>query len=104
MPNNQSSENASLQAQNEELREQIETAYAFIEGQKATQSFYTMTPEDCFDRFIERVEGKDTELRPNALNRIERTKNNLLSAIERIKALPAAAFRKPDPTKDVNTE
>ena len=91
------------QSKNEELREQLETAYAFVEGQRATQSFYALTPEECFDRFIERIEGKDTQSRPNVLNRITNVKNNVLAAIKQVKDLPDDAFRDTDPKKDVNT-
>jgi len=88
----------------DEIREDIERAYAFVEGQKATQSFYAITPEECFDRFIERIEGKDTESRPNVINRITKIKNRVLAAIEKIKSLPPDAFKAPDPESDVNTD
>ncbi len=56
------------------------------------------------DRFIERVSGKDTQARPNAINRIARIKNNVIASVEKIKALPASTFRKHDESKNVNTD
>lgn len=90
------------QAQADEFRERLQNAYTFVEAQKTTQSFSALTPEDCFDRFIERVSGKDTQARPNVLNRITKVKNEVLASVEKIKALPPESFRKPKPTEDAN--
>jgi hypothetical protein len=92
------------QAQTDQLREELENAYAFLEGQKATQSFAQVTPEECFDQFIERIEGKDTQARPNVLHRLDKVKNDLMASIAKIKSMPAEAFREPQPEKDVNTK
>lgn len=85
-----------------EFREKLQDAYAFVEGAKATQSFSALTPEDCFDRFIERVEGKDTPQRPNVLNRLEKVKNEVLATVAKVKAMPPEAFRQAKPDEDVN--
>lgn len=91
------------QQQADEYREILANAYAFVEGAKSVQSFTALTPEDLMDRFIERIEGKDSPARPNVLNRLTKIKNELTSAVEKIKAMPAEAFRRADPAKDVNT-
>lgn len=93
----------SAQEQATEFRETLQNAFAYVEGQKITQSFSAFTPEDCFDRYIERVSGKDTEARPNVLNRIAKVKNDVLASIEKIKAMPPEAFREARPDEDVNT-
>lgn len=91
-----------LADQADEYRETLQNAYAFIEGQKVTQSFSALTPEECFDRFIERVSGAGTQARPNVLDRIARIKSEVLATIEKVKATPPDAFR--DATaNDVNT-
>lgn len=92
------------QQQADEYREVLSNAYAFIEGQKSNQSFAALTPEDCMDRFVERIEGKDTEARPNVLNRVTKIKNQVMAAVEKIKLLPADAFRRQSDKTDVNTD
>jgi hypothetical protein len=91
------------QQQADEYREVVASAYTYIEAQKSVQSFAALTPEDLMDRFIERIEGKDTEARPNVLNRIAKIKRELQKTVEKVKALPPSAFRRPSQTKDVNT-
>lgn len=91
------------QQQADEYREILANAYAFVEGAKSAKSFTALTPEDLMDRFIERIEGKDTQARPNILNRLAKIKHELESAVEKIKAMPPEAFRRADPAKDVNT-
>lgn len=89
--------------QADEFRETLQNAYSFVEGQKVAQSFSALTPEDCLDRFIERVEGPGTLTRPNVIDRITRVKSEVLATIEKVKAMPPEAFRKPDPNTDTNT-
>jgi len=96
-------EDDARQNEADRYREVLANAYGFVEGQKAVQSFSALTPEDLMDRFIERVSGKDTQSRPNVLNRIAKVKNDILASVAKIKALPSDAFRAHDPTKDVNT-
>lgn len=103
MPLKKVAEDDSRQNQANEYREVLANAYAFVEGQKMTQSFSALTPEDFYDRFVERISGKDTQSRPNVLNRIAKIKNELKASVEKIKALPPEAFRRPNPEKDVNT-
>jgi predicted RNA-binding Zn ribbon-like protein len=91
------------QQQAEEYLEVLQSAYQAIEGYKLAQTFASLTPEELYDRFIERIEGKDTQARPNQLNRIAKLKTEVLAAIEKVKKLPADVFRAPDPSKDVTT-
>lgn len=91
------------QEQNLELRKAIADAYAFVEGQKSVQSFAALTFEDLVDQQIERIEGKGTALRPNALDRVTAIENNVKNAVDKIKKLPPSAFAKPDPKNDANT-
>jgi hypothetical protein len=96
MADKKSAESDARQTQAEQYREVLSNAYTLVEAQKAVQTFSAITPEDLMDRFIERVEGKDTQARPNVLNRYAKVKNEILAAIEKIKSLPDDAFRKTD--------
>lgn len=103
MPNPKTAEDDSKQLKADEYREIVANAYAFVEAQKSVQTFAALTPEDLMDRFIERVSGKDTQARPNVLNRYKKIKQDILSSIEKIKAMPPEAFRKASKKEDVNT-
>lgn len=92
-----------LQSQNLELRKALSDAYASVEGYKATQSFNALTFEDLADQQIERIEGADTEARPNEKNRVQRVLNNVLQAVTKIKEMPPESFAKQDAARDVNT-
>lgn len=92
------------QQQADEYREVLANAYTFVNSQKVSQSFAALTPEDLMDRFIERIEGKDTQARPNVLNRIAKLRNEVTATIAKVKALPASTFRKKDDKTDVNTD
>lgn len=91
------------QEQNLEIRKAVASAYAFVDGQKAVQSFAALTFEDLLDQQIERIEGKGTDLRPNQLDRVTKVESDLKAAVDKIKAMPPEAFAKPDPKNDVNT-
>lgn len=92
-----------LQSQNLELRKALNDAYAAVEGAKSVQSFSALTFEDLADAQIQRISGNDTVARPNELNRVKRTLNNVVQAVAKIKAMPPEAFAKQDPSRDVNT-
>lgn len=89
--------------QNFELRRTLATAYAFVKGNESTQSFASFSFEDAMDAQIERIEGKDSESRPNVLHRIDKIENDVTSAAEKIKKLPKELFNDPNPATDVNT-
>lgn len=92
-----------LQSQNIELRIALNEAYAAVEGQKLVQSFTAITFEELADAQIQRISGSDTPERPNELNRVQRTLNNITQAVAKIKALPDDAFATQDSSRDVNT-
>lgn len=88
---------------NFELRQNINDAYAFVESSKNTQTLATVTFEDLMDQQIERLSGKDTEARPNPLNRIKKVETQIKAIIAQIKKLPDNAFRVRDTRDSVNT-
>ena len=97
-------EEAKRQQQNLELRRALSDSYAFIEGQKLTQSFSAITFEELMLQQIERIEGASTTLKPNELERIKKMESDLVSAVEKIKAMPNDAFKKERDDKTVNTK
>ena len=104
MSNNGEDENgAGQQEQNLELRRAINDAYAFVEGQKLVQSFSAVTFEELLDQQIERIEGTSTVQKPNEIERITRVEQEVISAVEKIKALPDDAFKKTPEENGVNT-
>lgn len=103
MPRAPVSENESFQGEAESLRTDIHNAYAFVEGQRFTQSFASFTVEEAMDAYVERLSGKDTPVRPNVINRTKAVAARVAAAVEKIKAMPADAFRAADPATDVNT-
>lgn len=88
---------------NFELRQNINDAYAFVEGAKNTQTVATVTFEDLMDQQIERLVGKDTEARPNPLHRIEKIEQTMKATVAKIKSLPPEAFALRDKEDSVNT-
>ena len=96
-------EQSEFQSEADTLRTDIHNAYAFVEGQRFTQTFASFTVEEAMDAFVERLSGAETATRPNAINRVKAVSARLKAAVERIKALPDDAFVRPDPDKDVNT-
>ena len=102
MPNKK--DDAKLQAQNLQIREQLNNAYAAVEGQKAVQSFSAFTFEDALDQQIERISGASTASRPNELDRVTRVESDVTAAVAQVKALPPNAFVEPDNERDVNTK
>jgi hypothetical protein len=92
------------QNQNLDLRESLDNAYAYIEGQKNIQTFSALTFEECMDEQINDLIGPDTPSRPNTYNRITKIGAAVMAAVAQIKAAPANAFVDSDPSTDVNTQ
>lgn len=86
-----------------ELRQNINNAYAFVEGAKTTQTIAALTFEDLMDQQIERLVGKDSEARPNPLHRIDKVEADIKATVEKIKKLPPEAFAIRDTRDSVNT-
>jgi hypothetical protein len=91
------------QSQNLELRRALNDAYAFVEASKYTQAASAITFEDLMDQQIERLSGADTDVRPNALHRIDKIENGVIQAVAKIKSMPNDAFVDADGAKDANT-
>jgi hypothetical protein len=86
-----------------ELRRVLSNAYAFLQGERAAESFGALTYEALADQQIERIEGRQSLGRPNELERIERLERELVSLVAQLRTLPAEAFVSSDPARDVNT-
>jgi hypothetical protein len=97
-PNNPTSDDL-----NQQLRQDINDAYAFVEGSKTTQTFASLTFEDLMDAQIQRLTGPDTPQRPNPLNRIAAIATRTVDAVSKIKQLPPDFFNPRDDTDSANT-
>ena len=95
--------NDETQEQNLDVRVALNDAYTFVEGSKAVQSFSAFTAEEAHDQFIERVEGRGTYVRPNALTRIDRVLNRTRAVVSEVKSKPPEAFQLQNPEDNVNT-
>jgi hypothetical protein len=91
------------QAREIRLRRAVGDAYAQLVGGQNVQSFMSFTFEDALDLQIEQIEGQGTDIRPNLLGRLELVEQQVVKAVEEIKALPANAFKRSDPNTNVNT-
>lgn len=96
-------DDADLQERNIVLREDLSNAYASILGEQSAKSFHAFTFEEALDSQIAKIEGPSTKQRPNLLDRVDRIVNNLVKAVDQIKALPPEQFREPKPSEDVNS-
>lgn len=85
------------------LRRVVSNAYAFVRGRETVASFSAITFEDLAQAQIDRLSGKGTPTRPNAITRVKNIESDLVAAAERIKQTPPDAFLTPDEGKDVNT-
>jgi len=78
------------------LRRQFSEAYAALLGTQTARDFSRYTFEEALDQQIERIEGAGTSLRPNLLDRIEKIKQNVISAVRQTKEMPPESFREPE--------
>ncbi len=88
---------------NLEVRQDLSDAYAFLVGKQSVATFESLTPEELMQQQIDRISGKRTDNRPNELERLSGLTATMAKAIDRVKSLPADAFKDPDPQKDVNS-
>jgi hypothetical protein len=86
-----------------ELRQNINDAYAFVEGAKSTQTFSSLTFDDLMVQQTLDLLSKGTESRPGPIPRIDKVERQLKSTIEQIKKVPPEAFRLRDERDAVNT-
>lgn len=84
------------------LRRVMSSSYAFVKGAELAQSFSAITPEDCVDALIQQIEGQRFDGRLNKLAELDKIKNDLLAAVEQIKAIPPEEFLEAKPAEDVN--
>jgi hypothetical protein len=103
MPNDDKNEEEKTQQYHMRQRQALNNAYAALEGQKTSQSFAAFTFEEAVDQQIELIEGSGTQLRPNELERVEKLKTELISAVTQLKQVPPEQFLEPDADEDVNT-
>lgn len=98
-----SNEDKAKQEQAERQRSGLNDAYAAIVGQSAVQSFSAFTFEEAADALIENIEGKDSQVHPNQLNRVEAVRANLEKIVEQVRTIDPSEFRLPEQKEDVNT-
>ena len=89
--------------QNLDLRESLNNAYAFIEGQKSVNAFATVTIEDMLDQQIERLSGDSLPTKKNAIDTINYLESQVVVAVAKIKELPDDTFQKQRSKDNVNT-
>ena len=85
-------EKSATQKNWENQRRALNDAYASILAERAVQSFANYTFEDALDDQIERIEGADTKLKPNLLNRVTRVYEEVKKTADELRGLPASAF------------
>lgn len=90
------------EARNITLRRVMSSSYAFVKGVELSQTFSSLTPEDCIDEHIRLIEGARYDGRLNKLGELDKIKNDLLAAVEQIKAIPPEEFLEAKPDQDVN--
>lgn len=81
----------------------LNQAVGAVQGRQVAESFFAVTYEELADQQIERIEGKGTTTRPNALERLDKIESDLLNAISQIRDIPPENFILADQTRDVNT-
>lgn len=89
--------------QAQELRRAVANAYGFVMGQETTESFSCITFEELLDQQIQRIEGPGTDIRPNVLDRIKKTREDLIAAVGKIRQQPDDFFKPPEDKEKVVT-
>ena len=82
-------------AMNQNMRQILNDAYAFVRGCDYNQTVANITYEELLDAAIDRIEGTSTDtgnVRSTKLQRIAKIKGDLVSAVDTIKAKPASAW------------
>jgi len=90
---------------NLQLRQTLGDAYAFVQGERLTNSIASVTLESLINEQIDQIEGTDgkTSIRPNKIEEVDRLMNETTSAVETVKSLPPSAFTLKSGTKNANT-
>jgi hypothetical protein len=84
-------------------RRAINNAYAALQGRNTANSFSAFTFEEAADAQIELIEGADTQVHPNKLNRVAKIRGDLEQAVEELKQVPPEQFLDVNYTQSANT-
>lgn len=103
MPQERTAEEVSRD-QIREYRRIVGAAVAEVRSQEVRDSYASISLEELTDVHIARLEGPSDQLRPCRSEQIKTVRDELVNAIEAIKAIPPSAFRRRDPDSDVNTD
>ena len=85
MPDGDKLDNAEEKAQERlhlRQRQAINNAYSALEGRNYANSFAAFTFEEAADAQIELIEGADTQVHPNKLNRVAKIRGDLNQAVD----------------------
>ncbi len=87
-----------------EFRRIVANAVGELRSQEVRDSYAALSIEELMDQHIERLEGTNDPNQPSRIQRLRNVRDALTDNIEAMKETPPAAFRRPDPDNDVNTE
>lgn len=87
----------------QQYRTVVARAYSFVAGQQSVQTFSAITFEELAAQQIDRLSGKGSAGRPNAIQAIQRVAQDLQNVAQQIMQTDPSAFLVPDATQDVNT-
>lgn len=104
MAKSDESQERKQQQHNVQLRTALNDAYAALEGAKYTSTSIAFCFEEAVSLQLQRIEGPGSRIRPSELERVERTEQGLLRAVEQIKSIPPEAFLAKASNRDVNTD
>jgi len=105
MPQEQSSEQRSRENLRH-YRKVVANVVGALRSAEVRNSFASFTLEEAVDQAIDVIEGppQNGTTRPNKLVQVDRIKQDFDNAIEGIRETSPDAFRRSDPTDDVNTD
>jgi hypothetical protein len=74
------------------MREIINNAYSFVRSREYTKQMANVTYEQLVDEAIDKIEGTPgkTTIRPRALERLKKIKEEIVQAVTTVKAKPPA--------------
>ena len=82
-------------AMNQNMRQIVNDAYAFVRGCDYNQTIANLTYEELLDAAIDRIEGTSTSTgnaRSTKLQRIAQIKSNISTSVDTIKSKPPSAW------------
>ncbi len=87
-----------------EFRRIVSAAVGEIRSQEIRDTFASISLEELADQHVERLQESEDPVNPSRLQRLRKVKDDLDENIEAMKETDPAAFRRPNPEEDVNTE